>query len=434
MRMSSISPYSLTHAVRVLAVCAISAALACSGTTDATKGPDVLRAAAGEGQTGVAGLHLRDSLSVKLLTSSGDPRATQYVRWTVATGGGSVFPPMTATDANGVTSTSWKLGTVGEQTVVAQVDESAIPPVAFTATAVAPVVAIRYDGTTWHTELADTNLARIRLAGIWGSSPTSLFAVGTWSTTGPLTLRLNNGSWGSARTISISPSGDMRAISGRTMTDVYTTRNWALPPSGGREIAHYDGQNWTASYTDNCSFSCLDAVNSLWVSASPDVFAVGFRGLVLHYDGSVWGALASGTAASLNGVWGSAPDHVLAVGDNGTILLYDGKVWTPQVSGVTETLNGIWGTSASNVFVVGNHGTVLHFDGATWSRQNANTTEDLYAISGSAGHVFAVGNNSTVVQYDGSRWLAQPFSIPIDLRGIWASGNEAVAVGAPPSL
>ena len=48
---------------------------------------------------------------------------------------------------------------------------------------------------------------------------------------------------------------------------------------------------------------------------------------------------------SLYGVWGSSGSDVFAVGDAGTILHYDGSAWTPMSSGTTDSLRGVWGSS-----------------------------------------------------------------------------------------
>ena len=61
---------------------------------------------------------------------------------------------------------------------------------------------------------------------------------------------------------------------------------------------------------------------SVWGSASTDVWAVGLGGTILHWDGSAWSPVASGTVNSLTSVRGSASNDVWAVGD-GTILHRD---------------------------------------------------------------------------------------------------------------
>jgi len=70
------------------------------------------------------------------------------------------------------------------------------------------------------------------------------------------------------------------------------------------------------------SSSTHSVLYSIWGSSSSDVFAVGSSGAILHYDGSAWSAMNSGTEESFNGVWGSSSSDVFAVGSDGTILHY----------------------------------------------------------------------------------------------------------------
>jgi hypothetical protein len=63
----------------------------------------------------------------------------------------------------------------------------------------------------------------------------------------------------------------------------------------------------------------------------------------------------------LSRVWGSSPSNVFAVGYGGTILHYDGSAWSAMSSSTKEELWGVWGSSSSNVFAVGEWGTILHY-------------------------------------------------------------------------
>jgi len=80
----------------------------------------------------------------------------------------------------------------------------------------------------------------------------------------------------------------------------------------------------------------------------------------------------------LRGVWGRSGSDVFAVGDDGTILHYNGTSWSSMDSGTSEHLNGVWGHSGSDVFAVGNGGAILHYDGTSWSYMFSGTSEDLY--------------------------------------------------------
>jgi len=99
-------------------------------------------------------------------------------------------------------------------------------------------------------------------------------------------------------------------------------------------------------------------LRGVWGSSNNDVFAVGNNGTILHYNGSMWSSINSGTTNYLAAVWGSSPSDVFTVGNNGTILHYNGNAWSQMSSGATTTLRGIWGTS-SDIFAVGEGGTIL---------------------------------------------------------------------------
>jgi hypothetical protein len=56
-------------------------------------------------------------------------------------------------------------------------------------------------------------------------------------------------------------------------------------------------------------------VHALWGSSGSDVFAVGYVGIILHYDGTSWSPMTSGTVEALWSIWGSSGTDVFAVGD-----------------------------------------------------------------------------------------------------------------------
>jgi hypothetical protein len=105
------------------------------------------------------------------------------------------------------------------------------------------------------------------LGGIWGSSPSDVFAVG--------------------------------GLNGQGI------------------ILHYDGSSWSPM-----TGGTIAELYSVWGSSSRDVFAVGMNGTILHYDGSTWSKMESGTGNYLQGMWGSCSSDVFAAGDWGTILHY----------------------------------------------------------------------------------------------------------------
>ena len=165
----------------------------------------------------------------------------------------------------------------------------------------------------------------------------------------------------------------------------------------------------------------------VWGSSSQDVFAIGRRGTILHYNGTEWSGQTSGTQASLNGLWGSGPDNIFAVGYDGTILHYDGAAWTGQTSGTSKDIYGVWGSGPDNIYAVGGSGTILHHDGNTWSHRTSGTTDYLNAIWGSGpDDIYAVGSGGTILHYDGTSWSQQTSGTTETLNGVWGSGPDDV--------
>ena len=121
-------------------------------------------------------------------------------------------------------------------------------------------------------------------------------------------------------------------------------------------------------------------LNSVWSNSSNDVYAVGYNGTILHYDGATWNTMSSGTSSDLWCIWGSSGNDLFAVGNNGTILHFNGSTWSAMASSTTSYLWGIWGSSNSDVFAVGYNGTILHYNGTEWTGMNSGTNTTLRGI------------------------------------------------------
>lgn len=77
----------------------------------------------GDAQNATAGDPLAQPLVVRLALADGRPVVGATITWAIATGGGSVTPPTSVTDADGKAQTSWRLGTgSGQQGVSASVE------------------------------------------------------------------------------------------------------------------------------------------------------------------------------------------------------------------------------------------------------------------------------------------------------------------------
>ena len=109
---------------------------------------------------------------------------------------------------------------------------------------------------------------------------------------------------------------------------------------------------------------------AIWGASASDVCAVGGGGTsapILHYNGTTWSSVSSGTDALtvLTGVWGSSSSDIWAAGaDEGKAVLlhYDGATWSSVSTGTALSLEGVWGSSSTNVWAVGGgySDTMLH--------------------------------------------------------------------------
>jgi hypothetical protein len=185
-------------------------------------------------------------------------------------------------------------------------------------------------------------------------------------------------------------------------------------------------------------------LRDIWGTAPDNVYAVGGKGLIVHYDGTVWTQVESGTTAYLTAIWGSGADDIYAVGNGGTVLHFDGATWSRMTSGSKGDLNDVWGSSPSDVYVVGETTSekshvILHGDGVEWTEVHSGEGA-LLGIQGLAhDDIFAVGGlrndddsvRGVALHFGGDAW--RPIDIEID-EFLWdvaitASGEDYYFVG-----
>ncbi len=249
---------------------------------------------------------------------------------------------------------------------------------------------------------------------------------------------------------------------------------------------------WEATWQIEVESSGLEGdtpdinIMDVWGSGPDDIYAVGFLGNILHYDGQQWTPMESGTEANLEGVWGYVlkdedgqvvRTDVFAVGDEGTILRYDGNAWQKQIvisdpdpdnpnpAEVTGSFHDVWGIAAAGsdpdqhptVVAVGywqDSGMIVKYDetldefrelrqrvdfdytcdGGTCTRTSyqAWTPERLGGVFGTRPNFFVtVGNNGTILEYDGNNWNRHTITSFNDhLNGVWGrNDSEIFAVG-----
>jgi hypothetical protein len=218
---------------------------------------------------------------------------------------------------------------------------------------------------------------------------------------------------------------DILGVWGSSGTDVF-----AVGYEG--TILHYDGTAWTSMPSGTTNW-----LSGVWGTSGSDVYAVGGLGyndhqVILYFDGSSWALmLDEPDTFPLSGVWGTSGSNVYAVGRN-QILHYDGIDWAPMSVGPPDTFQGIWGSGENDIFVGGgNQGTIVHYNGLNWSLVHSGfRTSSIWSTSGS--DVFFVGfSGGTTLRYDGTNWISMDNGLTNDLYGVWgSSGTDVFAVGS----
>jgi hypothetical protein len=264
---------------------------------------------------------------------------------------------------------------------------------------------------------------------VWGSGGNDVFAVGGLGTI----LHYDGSDW-----TPMAWGGDFgfEGVWGSSSEDVYAVGGFDGFGLALGVIWRYDGTCWREVFSTT-EFQFTD----VWGSSNRNVFAATSRGPVLHYDGTGWAPMTTGTEAmdGLGGVWGTGASNVFAVGGD-EIWRYDGNSWQLMASVNANSLRRVWGSGATDIFAVGRYTSqetaagVWHFDGASWKFMPADTSGMRWGVWGSShNNVFVVGDVSghgLISRYDGVDWNTALATRTPTLQGVWgSSASDVFAVG-----
>lgn len=185
---------------------------------------------------------------------------------------------------------------------------------------------------------------------------------------------------------------------------------------------------------------------TLWGADPQHVFGAGAPGEMLVNDGDKpkFKRLESVFPVQpLYGLSGSHRRDVWAVGDRGTVLHWDGDRWSRVEATTQANLRGAWGDGKDGVWIVGEKGTLLHCQMSPPPSQcvsiSTGTLNDLTSVWGSAEcpssgcqerQVWAVGALDTVLNCSlrgclpSKGWMGS--GRPRDFNGVWGKSNGDV--------
>lgn len=93
---------------------------------------------------------------------------------------------------------------------------------------------------------------------------------------------------------------------------------------------------------------------------------------------------------SLTAVGGSGPSDVWAVGSGGTAMHWNGSAWSLVDTGTPDTLQALWVGGPTNLWAVASSATMLHGDGRTFTNEPA-FPPDVFAYPGRLHAVWGKG-------------------------------------------
>lgn len=129
----------------------------------------------------------------------------------------------------------------------------------------------------------------------------------------------------------------------------------------GDQIARMEGENQISIQCLPVSFSIF----KLWGSSNNNLYAVGYGGNILHYNGTSWYRIESHTTLNINDIWGDYNEktnewEILAVASNkffnegSTVLKIEGLTSKElNKAGLPWSLSTIWLKSAKKNFIGG---------------------------------------------------------------------------------
>lgn len=135
----------------------------------------------------------------------------------------------------------------------------------------------------------------------------------------------------------------------------------------------------------------------------------------------------------LRGIWGSGPADVWIVGAKGRILHWNGKALAPRASGTTKDLDGVAGRGPKDVWFAGD-GVVLHWNGVAIVDKTPPELPGVkfHSVNASSDGtaIYVAGDAGKVARQQGGVWTSESTASALNLRSLWASDNGLVwAVG-----
>jgi hypothetical protein len=222
-------------------------------------------------------------------------------------------------------------------------------------------------------------------------------------------------------------------------------------------VIHFDGKKVTKCYwiadfpgnTDNPILEKGKGITKIWGTSSSNIYAVGYKGAIAHFDGKRWKKIESGIDLGIQAVWGSTDpitgeEVVLCVASN----LYSGdppkvlqikndKVIGLPIGGLNPSLCSVWFRDLNKVYIAGDADFVKNLNSGNeeWNKfSNKVTKYWSYSVKGNdLNDMVLAGSFGDICHFNGRTWKSylgsEVEAFYGNLYGMDMKGNTICAVG-----
>jgi hypothetical protein len=177
-------------------------------------------------------------------------------------------------------------------------------------------------------------------------------------------------------------------------------------------------------------------MNKMWGTSSSDLYVVGNKGMIAHYDGHSWAKVESGTTFNFSDIWGVDQERVLLSGNRYQPQLLSKIFFLTQMSlsddlfwNNSNNVWSVWGKVGTPIFAAG-LGVYKRMVNGKWILLPDTKKTRISTIRGvDTNNIIVGGDFGFIRHYNGMNWLEFSFNLS-RIESICFQNNIAAAVGS----
>ena len=310
----------------------------------------------------------------------------------------------------------------------------------------------------WSADTLSISNGQILMDGVWGTSASNLYAVGHSAGSEGTMWRFDGNKWTNVK-LGLFEGGlipapfDLAAIHGLSADNIFAVGTHSPFLPGTSFIIHFDGTKWTEQQAPPDSY----LLRAVWMNASNDVWACGYNGTLLHYDGVLWKKdsvvvatppgstlqlssivqIPSGEMFMLGAAYETIPPQMFL---RWTYYFFrrENNLWTLRDTFVRNDgeREGRWGgyrlavLPAGTVYSVGSYG-MFQWNETQWIKRYSHINNTAAVFGSDDNNLFVAGSFGLVAHYNGSDWFeySELVSQNTHYAGGWADETQAFVFG-----